>query len=144
MGSNRGIIDIRKPFKEAWQGKESDMQIKVISDVLLFAFEVPDILKLFAVPNGGKRHMAVAKKMKAEGVTSGVPDLCLPVPRNGFHGCWIELKTSTGAIKVQQWDRMEDLHADGYFVRVINCPTVAVSVLRNYLLGNFTPYDEEV
>ena len=30
---------------------------------------------IFAIPNGGQRHKAVAAKLKAEGVKSGVPDL---------------------------------------------------------------------
>jgi len=31
----------------------------------------------FAVPNGGKRNLITAKKLKAEGVKAGVPDLCV-------------------------------------------------------------------
>ncbi len=31
----------------------------------------------FAVPNGGKRNLITAKKLKAEGVKKGVPDLCI-------------------------------------------------------------------
>ena len=31
----------------------------------------------FAIPNGGKRNLIVAKKLKAEGVTAGIPDLCI-------------------------------------------------------------------
>ena len=31
----------------------------------------------FAVPNGGQRNKIVAAKLKAEGVKSGVPDICI-------------------------------------------------------------------
>lgn len=31
----------------------------------------------FAIGNGGKRNVITAKKMKAEGVTAGIPDLCI-------------------------------------------------------------------
>jgi len=34
-------------------------------------------LSLFAVPNGGMRNKTTAGKLKAEGVRSGVSDLCL-------------------------------------------------------------------
>lgn len=34
--------------------------------------------KVFAIPNGEKRHMSVAKRLKAEGVKPGVPDLFIP------------------------------------------------------------------
>lgn len=31
----------------------------------------------FAIGNGGKRNVVTAKKMKAEGIKSGIPDLCI-------------------------------------------------------------------
>jgi hypothetical protein len=31
----------------------------------------------FAIPNGGKRNVVTAVKLKKEGVVSGVPDLCV-------------------------------------------------------------------
>jgi len=31
----------------------------------------------FAIPNGGKRNLITAKKLKAEGVKAGVPDICI-------------------------------------------------------------------
>lgn len=34
--------------------------------------------RLFAIPNGDKRHLSVAKRLKAEGVRPGVPDLFMP------------------------------------------------------------------
>lgn len=52
----------------------------------------PELKWMFAIPNGGRRHIAVAVKLKAEGVKAGVPDVCLPVPRKGFGGLYIELK----------------------------------------------------
>lgn len=47
---------------------------------------------LFAIPNGGHRHPAVAIKMKQEGVIAGVPDYFLAVARGGLHGLFLELK----------------------------------------------------
>jgi hypothetical protein len=49
-------------------------------------------LNLFAIPNGGHRHRLTAKKLKAEGVVSGVSDLFLAVPSGGSHGLFIEMK----------------------------------------------------
>lgn len=50
-------------------------------------------LFVFAIPNGGKRDVREAKRMKDEGVTAGIPDLCVI-----FKGAsiWIELKTRKG------------------------------------------------
>lgn len=47
-------------------------------------------LTLFAIPNGGSRHPAVAAKLKAEGVMAGVADLCLMLPDGKT--VWIEVK----------------------------------------------------
>jgi hypothetical protein len=35
-------------------------------------------IRFYAVPNGGKRNIITAKRLKKEGVSSGVPDLCFP------------------------------------------------------------------
>lgn len=52
----------------------------------------PELQLMFAIPNGGLRNKGVAKKLKKEGVKSGVPDLMLPVARGGYHGLFIEMK----------------------------------------------------
>ena len=41
----------------------------------------PQLALIFAIPNGGKRHIGTARKLKAEGVRSGVPDIFLACPR---------------------------------------------------------------
>ena len=56
----------------------------------------PELTLMIAIPNGGHRHQSVAKKLKAEGVKPGVPDIFLPVARHGYHGLFIELKKPKG------------------------------------------------
>ncbi len=51
---------------------------------------------LYAIPNGGKRNVAEAKKLVDMGVLAGVSDLHLPYPSKGYHGLWIELKRGDG------------------------------------------------
>jgi len=46
---------------------------------------------ILAVPNGGKRHPATARKLKAEGVVPGVPDLFVPE-----WNLWVEMKRAKG------------------------------------------------
>lgn len=50
---------------------------------------------LFAVPNGGARSKIEGRILKGEGVTSGVSDLILMLPRQGFHALCIEMKKET-------------------------------------------------
>lgn len=49
----------------------------------------------YAIPNGGDRNVIVAGRLKAEGVKSGVSDICLPFARMGYHSFYIELKKPT-------------------------------------------------
>ena len=53
--------------------------------------------KVFAIPNGEKRHLSVAKRLKAEGVKPGVPDLFIP---SLF--LFIEMKRIKGSVTSKQ------------------------------------------
>lgn len=73
----------------------------------------------YAVPNGGERNLIVASRLKTEGVKSGVPDICWPVPRGVFAGLYIEMKVHpNGRVSEtqEQWHR--DLRSVGYAVAV--------------------------
>jgi hypothetical protein len=75
---------------------EHDEQVALSRWVTLLQPRHPELALLHAIPNGGHRHKAVAVRLKAEGVKRGVPDLCLPVPRGGHHGLYLEMKTRQG------------------------------------------------
>ena len=73
----------------------------------------PDV-RIFSVPNGGHRHPAVAAKLKATGVASGVPDLFIPA-----WGLWVEMKrTKGGSLSPEQKDWRDYLQSVGYWVIV--------------------------
>lgn len=74
----------------------------------------PDI-RIFAIPSGGHRHIAVAAKMKATGTVKGIPDLFIPA-----WGLWVEMKrTKGGSLSPEQKDWMAYLESVGY--RAIVC-----------------------
>jgi hypothetical protein len=50
-------------------------------------------VRIFAIPNGGQRSRATAGRLKAEGVSAGVPDLFIPA-----WGLWIEMKRQKGGV----------------------------------------------
>lgn len=95
----------------------------------------PELEMLAAVPNGGQRHAAVAGKLKAEGVRAGYPDLVLNVPRAGYHGLFIELKSMTGRATPEQRDWLERLQRHGHRAVVCRGWLAAKSELENYLDG---------
>jgi hypothetical protein len=69
----------------------------------------------FAIPNGGDRHVAVGRKLKAEGVRPGVPDIFLPVPTEKYHGLFIEMKRRKGSsVSLAQKAWMDVLNRHGY------------------------------
>jgi hypothetical protein len=75
----------------------------------------PELKALYHIPNGGKRSATEAKRFKAEGVKAGVPDICLPVARQGYNGLYIELKrTIGGKTSAYQREWIELLTREGY------------------------------
>lgn len=105
-----------KPKRRAGH-KESDLQILCVA----WFRSQPKWRILWplldAVGNGGKRIQKTvrdkwgnfrtfspeAKRMKAEGVTAGVADLMLPIGQKGYHGLFIEMKTT------EKWSRQSDV-----------------------------------
>ena len=81
---------------------ESQEQILLFEWCSLFRNKYLELDLLYHVPNGGHRHVAVATKLKREGVKSGVPDLFLPVARDGYHGLFIEMKAIGGRTSPNQ------------------------------------------
>ena len=72
---------------------ESQLQRQCVA---WFRLQYPKHAKLlFAVPNGGGRSRVEAAIMKAEGVTAGVADLILLVPRKGYGCLCLEMKTKS-------------------------------------------------
>jgi len=55
-----------------------------------FRLQYPNVL-IFAIPNGEKRAITVAKRLKAEGVVRGIPDLFIPQ-----WNLWVEMKRESG------------------------------------------------
>jgi hypothetical protein len=87
----------------------------------------------FAIPNGGFRHISVARKMRAEGVLAGVPDYFLPrLGKNGELGLFLEFKTNKGAVSEAQKLVFGELRSRGYAVIVVRSLEEAVKAFKDY------------
>ena len=71
--------------------------------------------------------------MKAEGLKAGVPDLCLPVARQGYHGLYIEMKYGRNKPTAKQKWWLEKLAEQGYKTIVCWGADEAIAVLEDYL-----------
>ncbi len=89
---------------------------------------------LFAIPNGGQRNLLVAKKMKAEGVRAGVPDLFLAVPNKDYAGLFIEMKKEKGGV-VSEYQKimLSRLEQAGYKCTVCKGFEEAKAEIEEYL-----------
>lgn len=118
--AGRKAVVPRKPPGRARNDREHREQAALFEWARLAIATHPDLDMLFAVPNGGDRHPAVAARLKAEGVRAGIPDIFLDVPRRGFHGLRIELKapggngSKPGSLEPEQLDRLNAYNERGY------------------------------
>ena len=96
----------------------------------------PELALLHAIPNGGKRIPREAARMKAGGVKAGVPDMFLPVAREGCHGLYIELKRRDGGrVSTEQTAWMEALARQGYKTALCHGWDAAREEIQRYLGG---------
>lgn len=93
----------------------------------------PALQFLFAIPNGGARHIAVARKLKAEGVKAGVPDVFLPFPVHPFAGLFIEFKSAKGTLTDGQRVWLDALAEYGYQTAVCRDLPSGIKAVSEYL-----------
>lgn len=120
-------------------------QVKVVGQARLLAagihpdfpgLAVPALELLHAIPNGGKRDKITAGNLVLEGVLAGVPDLMLPVARQGFHGLYLEMKKPKDyKVADNQVKIISRLRAEGYRVEVGVGWLEAWNILLDYIFS---------
>jgi len=88
---------------------------------------------MFAVPNGGLRHIRTAARLKDEGVTAGVADLFLMSPRGGKSGLFIEMKALKGRLTDSQQYFLTQAELKGYATSVCFGFDEAKKTIEDYL-----------
>jgi hypothetical protein len=114
---------------------EHDLQKAIFQWAHLYGHRIKDLEFMFAVPNGGHRHKGTARRLKAEGVKPGVADICLPVPRGGFHGLWAECKVGKNQLTPEQRDFLFAMGVLGYKTTVWRSFEQAIDEIEKYLGG---------
>lgn len=113
--------------------KESQEQICLFQWAMWSSQKFPELSLLYHVPNGGRRDKKEAVSLKRQGVKAGVPDLVLPVARDGHFGLYIELKVGKNKTTDIQKKWIKELIEQGYMVEVCYGWNEAKEVLENYL-----------
>jgi hypothetical protein len=87
---------------------------------------------IMAIPNGGARNVAVAVKLRAEGLSRGVPDLLIPAL-----GLWIELKRKRGGRLSQDQAAWQEylIETCGFAVVVCRGADEAIKLITEYATG---------
>lgn len=95
----------------------------------------PPLAKLIAFPNGMAASSIVeARRMKAQGMKPGVPDLILPFPCGGKAGLWIEMKRRDGGrLSSDQRIWLDYLNEVGYHAAVAKGWEDASKIIIDYL-----------
>ena len=95
----------------------------------------PEWKWIHAIPNGGARHIAVASKLKAEGVKRGIADVFIPYARSGWRGMYIEFKAPGKTLTKEQWEYRAHVLDEGYFYNTCFDATEAYQVTKTYMDG---------
>lgn len=100
----------------------------------LQAAAYPELDLMYHIPNEGKRSRVTGQRMRAEGLKTGVPDICLPCARGAYHGLYIELKRRKGGtVSANQKEWLEALNRAGYSAVVCKGFDEAVNAIMEYL-----------
>ena len=90
-------------------------------------FRAKTSVRIFAIPNGSQRSRVTGARLKAEGVSPGVPDLYIPEWKT-----WIEMKRRTGgSVSKEQKDWIAYLRSLGDTVLICKGAEDAVRQIMN-------------
>lgn len=121
------------PSEYAENGTEHSHQVALFMWLATQITEYPEVKWIFAVPNGGDRNPITAARLKAEGVKSGVSDICLPFARQGYHGFYIEMKKPKGKESPSQVEFGKFLSSEGYLYTMCDSWEKARDAIMWYL-----------
>lgn len=102
---------------------------------------------LIPVPEGGKlreymwanayeanRGVIGGARMQKRGLSSGIPDITICLPRKKYHGMYLELKRSTEyKITAAQHTVIDRLNRVGYCARVSSTIDRSIEMIEEYL-----------
>lgn len=121
------------PAKYAEKGTEHAHQVALFMWLATQIAQYPEVKWIYAIPNGGLRGAITGNRLKAEGVKSGVSDICLPFSRQNYHGFYIEMKKPKGKESPEQKEFGAFLASEGYLYTMCDSWEKARDAIKWYL-----------
>lgn len=90
-------------------------------------------IPVYHIPNEARRSAALAAHMKRQGLKPGVPDLCIPVARGGYHSLYIEMKFGKNKPTQKQMEWIALLRRQGMAAFVCYGADNAIALIRRYM-----------
>jgi hypothetical protein len=116
------------------QTKELDEQQTVAEWAEWSTGKYPELKLLYHITNEGKRSLANGAALKRAGLKKGVPDLCLPCAKGGYHALYIEMKKDKKCKPTKdQKEWLANLNAAGNLAVVCHSADEAIETLKRYL-----------
>ena len=88
---------------------------------------------MYHVPNEGKRSRIAGARLKAQGLKSGVPDVCLPTAHGGYIGLYIEMKVKPNKPTENQKQWLRKLREQGHLTAVCYSWEEAKQLIEQYI-----------
>lgn len=98
-----------------------------------WAANIPKLRWMYACPNGGRRNVREATRLKQQGVKSGVWDIFLPLTNKDYAGLYIEMKAGKNKLTKNQSEFGE--YAESQLYKTVICYSwmEAKQVITDYL-----------
>lgn len=132
--ANMTIEELHKLWDKKNKGKsaptEHDLQVRC----LRWLRNNHKRVLCYAIPNGAYTTKTTARKLVAEGVCHGIPDLHIPIARGGYHSLYIEMKNGkAGRLSEHQKEMIKKLESLGNKVVVCRSLEDFVNEVETYL-----------
>jgi hypothetical protein len=125
---------------------EHEEQVKYFQYLKIMEHKYPLLAIAHASPNGSLRNKIVAKKIKAEGGKTGIPDIFIPIANDQYSGLFIELKRVKRSVLSEDQKFIINCLNDNGFLAIVcygaqDAYNTTMFYLRNMKMTQKTKYD---
>lgn len=122
--------------------KSGNISESSIQKAVMDWIRLDPVLRTFVIhiPNEGKRTSRYGKSLKDMGMRPGVADLFIAIPRHGYGGAWLELKSKDGILSEAQKEFLDDMARQRYFTKVCYSIEETINTIKRYCFENWEEF----